>query len=629
MSVTTAKFCALTLIAGLVSACGSGNDATVPDHTRDPVASDIPLSDNPVEIGTEEGAGESDVAETDFVQSEPDNSGSLDSVPNQTGSADSGENTTENDTADSQNDGEPENTDSQGQEQADPESEPEQGGSEPPAENPQRATMGSPKLLVDLVPGGGSSYPAKFHRSGDKLYFWTVDEDPRFARCAWHWFMLDDEDKNIGFNFVATHPDTGEIAMNKRMMTVGDFAEDVNHACAGYNSSIMHVYDQIWLTQPAANGEQQFILHFDSFNLGPDRLWKTDGSENNTRLVETGQFEDHLIVEGDKIFFVNENGLSVADSLSSERRSLFTSSGEFYHENVQSIENSLAREATFEIKVAENRYQIWSYNLDTDEWEKTFSIKPDDNTYLHLKTLLVSGQTVLSLGRYLADGDLELGIQGRLVLGISSNYGDVTSFEILTEETPSPYDVPDRINYNDLVYFDTDHSVDPAVTSIWRFREDRIENIGSIAEGGLWEMRMIRGQNSHIFLTAIKSAGEWPETSVQLKLWAYDSQNERWAELSNDDWYAVIGGHPSPDEGYVFRYLNTPEGLIFVNLTQDSGRELWFSDGTNEGTRQLADINPGSADSNPQNFYYSGDAIYFSADDGVHGREPWRIPISR
>ena len=228
----------------------------------------------------------------------------------------------------------------------------------------------------------------------DEVYFWTVDEDPRFARCASHWRWLTDDDKNVGFNFVAVHPETGVVAMNKRMMTVGDFAEDLNSACAGYNGSIMQVFEQTWLNPPAANGEQQFVLHFDGFGLGPDRLWQTDGGAANTSLIETGQMEDQLIFEGDKIFFANDDGLSVADSLAGGRRSLFTGNSGFYTDDIQLIEQLPPGKATFEIEVGENRYQIWTYDLDTDEWEKTFSIKPDDNTYLHLKTLLVNGQTV-------------------------------------------------------------------------------------------------------------------------------------------------------------------------------------------------------------------------------------------
>ena len=61
-----------------------------------------------------------------------------------------------------------------------------------------------------------------------------------------------------------------------------------------------------------------------------------------------------------------------------------------------------------------------------------------------------------------------------------------------------------------------------------------------------------------------------------------------------------------------------------------TGRELWVSDGTREGTRLLKDINPGVDDdgralsSNPQHFLSLGNGyVVFTADDGVHGREVW------
>jgi len=74
-----------------------------------------------------------------------------------------------------------------------------------------------------------------------------------------------------------------------------------------------------------------------------------------------------------------------------------------------------------------------------------------------------------------------------------------------------------------------------------------------------------------------------------------------------------------------------------------SGRELWVSDGTREGTAPLRDINPrrqpGSPEicatpvgphrhdtglsSNPQDFVLLGSVALFSADDGSRGRELW------
>ena len=53
-----------------------------------------------------------------------------------------------------------------------------------------------------------------------------------------------------------------------------------------------------------------------------------------------------------------------------------------------------------------------------------------------------------------------------------------------------------------------------------------------------------------------------------------------------------------------------------------NGRELWITDGTPEGTRMVKNINP-SGDSNPGSLTLISSVLYFSADDGIHGRELW------
>ncbi|MBN2492892.1 MAG: hypothetical protein JXQ29_18730 [Planctomycetes bacterium] len=56
------------------------------------------------------------------------------------------------------------------------------------------------------------------------------------------------------------------------------------------------------------------------------------------------------------------------------------------------------------------------------------------------------------------------------------------------------------------------------------------------------------------------------------------------------------------------------------------GRELWVSDGTAAGTQMLKDIRPGgnTSDSHPTYFTPVGDTLYFFGYDDVHGWEIWK-----
>ncbi len=64
--------------------------------------------------------------------------------------------------------------------------------------------------------------------------------------------------------------------------------------------------------------------------------------------------------------------------------------------------------------------------------------------------------------------------------------------------------------------------------------------------------------------------------------------------------------------------------LYFNGVSAATGRELWMSDGTSEGTLAIRDIRSGTTGSNPSNFRVVGDLIYFTADDGLTGPELWK-----
>jgi ELWxxDGT repeat protein len=63
--------------------------------------------------------------------------------------------------------------------------------------------------------------------------------------------------------------------------------------------------------------------------------------------------------------------------------------------------------------------------------------------------------------------------------------------------------------------------------------------------------------------------------------------------------------------------------LYFAATNGSDGIELWKSDGTNDGTEMVMNINP-TGDSNPKSIVEMNGYLYFSADDGTYGQELWQ-----
>jgi ELWxxDGT repeat protein len=88
---------------------------------------------------------------------------------------------------------------------------------------------------------------------------------------------------------------------------------------------------------------------------------------------------------------------------------------------------------------------------------------------------------------------------------------------------------------------------------------------------------------------------------------------------------------PGADSTFFLGNFTAVGGTLFFSANADgAGTELWKTDGTAAGTALVKDIRPGNSpygypySSYPGDLTAAGGVLFFSADDGEHGRELWK-----
>ncbi|MCD9855173.1 T9SS type A sorting domain-containing protein [Epilithonimonas sp. JDS] len=140
---------------------------------------------------------------------------------------------------------------------------------------------------------------------------------------------------------------------------------------------------------------------------------------------------------------------------------------------------------------------------------------------------------------------------------------------------------------------------------LWYFSENTIHNIDTPV--------VITGQmgavNGKIILAASPLAGV-----NNAQIYMYDGTAVSLIKTINPNTTS------NPQNFYYSNQLNT---LFFTAGSNTSGFELWKTDGTTEGTVEVKNINPGTANSFPGNLRQVGDKVFFSANNGANGTELW------
>jgi ELWxxDGT repeat protein len=76
---------------------------------------------------------------------------------------------------------------------------------------------------------------------------------------------------------------------------------------------------------------------------------------------------------------------------------------------------------------------------------------------------------------------------------------------------------------------------------------------------------------------------------------------------------------------YIFTLIEWNNKLYFMGNDGINGTEIWSSDGTEQGTKMVADINKGAGSSIPYNFCILNNNLFFVANDGIVGAELWKM----
>ncbi len=119
-----------------------------------------------------------------------------------------------------------------------------------------------------------------------------------------------------------------------------------------------------------------------------------------------------------------------------------------------------------------------------------------------------------------------------------------------------------------------------------------------------------------LFFTAYSDLGPIPPgIPFNRELWKSDGTEEG-TELVKD----INPGDPSSDPEQL---TAVGDRLFFTALDSGGDRELWKSDGTAEGTERVKDIKTNGS-SNPEELTASGGLLFFSALDNSNDRELWK-----
>lgn len=363
-----------------------------------------------------------------------------------------------------------------------------------------------------------------------------------------------------------------------------------------------------------------------------DELWTSDGTTEGTVLVKNiapGVLDsdpEDLTALGDTLFFTANDRAHGREVWKSDG----TAEGTVLVKDIRPggpNTHSLARELTafgshiyFGASDFFHGYDVWRTDGTATGTEmvgvetiKTISSAPKHLTRAGSKLFFVATSHEFGEELWVSDGD---SFSTRVVKDINPDF---------VGNAPQGASVSDLVEFNGMLYFS---AFDGTASRLWK--SDGTEAGTTFATLGN-DGTPVPGPNAPRDLIAIGDTLYFTadEPGYGREPWALSATTGQATLLKDIDPTLRTTSNPpfalSSQPLYFVRYGNQ---LYFTAYSPETGRELWSSDGTPEGTMLRADLYPGNAfpfSSSPENLVVSGEKLFFIAEDPDHGSELWVI----
>jgi len=323
-------------------------------------------------------------------------------------------------------------------------------------------------------------------------------------------------------------------------------------------------------------------------------LWKSDGTSNGTIVVKN-TFTDgpsySTNVNGVLYFFANKNTSSAPNSI------------ELWKSDGTTEGTILAKQLS--IKVGTNPSSIISFNntlffelntptQDSELWKSdgteagTHILKDivAGNFGSRPHQLTIIGNRLYFVARASADND---------IYQLWETTGDIATTQRLTNESESINHILKPINTEKLLFSGGGalKQLDIATGSVSLVKSS-IPLVADVAKGNV-------SFDNKTFFAATPSS-----STTGGEIWASDGTEAGTYQIKN---IASNANQSSVDVTLEMEQLGNQ--IIFFANDGFNGKELWKSDGTDEGTQMVKDINPGNYHSSPDNFVNSNNSFFF------------------